>query len=53
MAGANCKGFKVAVVILPADPRLYTEHALKVVGPRALGVDADYKEPQLLKKKLV
>ena len=50
MAGPDCLGLEVAVVILPADPRLYTERALKVVGPRALGVDADYKEPQLLKK---
>ncbi len=49
MAGSDAvKGKKVAVVILPTDPRLYTKEALKVVGPRALDFDMDYQEPQFL-----
>ena len=48
MAGKKCIGLVVGVVVLPASPRLYTPQALKVIGPRALGVDADYKEPQFL-----
>ncbi len=50
MAGKkDAEGKKVAVIILPADPRLYTERALKVVGPRALGLEYDYQEPKFLK----
>ena len=40
-------GQKVAVVVLPANPMLYTPRALKVVGPRALGLDMDYREPTI------
>ena len=48
MAGTEHKGMMVGVVVLPADPRLYTPQALKVMGPRALGCDVDYRPPQLL-----
>ncbi len=36
-------GFRVAVVGLPAHPRLKTPQALEVVGPRAFGYDLDYR----------
>ena len=50
MAGNQTVGLLVGVVILPAGYRLYTPQALKATGPRALGLDMDYKPPRLLKK---
>lgn len=49
MAGAQVLGKRVAIIVLPTDPRLYTERTLKVVGPRALGLNVDYQPPKLLK----
>ena len=43
------KGQQVAVLVLTAEPHwLYTAAALRIVGPRAVGVDMDYREPQSL-----
>ena len=47
----NYRGLRVGVVILPANPMLYTPTALKVVGPRALGLDMDYAVPKILNVK--
>ena len=35
-------GLRVAVISLPAPPKLTTHQALAVVGPRAFGYDMDY-----------
>ena len=42
-------GDKVAVLVLYANHLLYTSDALKVIGPRAYGIDKDYQPPTLLK----
>jgi uncharacterized protein len=36
-------GFRVSVVGLPAPPQLTTPEALDVVGPRAFGLEVDYR----------
>ena len=37
-------GLRVAVVAMAADPKMKTEQALRVVGPRAFKYDFDYVE---------
>ena len=41
-------GLRIGVVVLPANPMLKTEQALKVVGPKAFGFDVPYREPRPL-----
>lgn len=39
-------GLRVSVLVLPADSKLLTKEALKVVGPQGFGMtDIDYCKP--------